>query len=287
MKKKIISIISFVSITIVTILFLWLHNNAFKEYPVKIDLGNNKYSILKGAVNVDAVIEDEHTKDDDSSRPNVYSATLYIGKGNETYQFVTVCIDYGNISEVIDTLQKSIKWKGKYFLVPTSCGGGNSWRCEEMHIFIINDNHLQKIGEATIDTRDDCINGKFHIIYDKFEGNNLTSHASAPAFTIFMHEVDGKLIANLSETWAQNQDNYKQYQMELDSLESDSNVKAIDLEGRVRPLFNNMILSKYCQRQDEFNKLNLIANRILNQDIKTILDSTLTIVIPGELPEEL
>ena len=71
MEKKYIFLFFLISSVIGIILYLWLHDNTPKEYLVRIDLGDGKYSILKGSVDVDAIIKDEHNKDQCNRYPAV------------------------------------------------------------------------------------------------------------------------------------------------------------------------------------------------------------------------
>jgi hypothetical protein len=189
------------------------------------------------------------------------------------------------IDDVLDKLKESIGWKGKYLLVPTSCGGGNAWRCDIMEIFVISNERLKRVGEAAMDTeKEEYKVGKFHDIYDKFEINDLTCHADAPGFEIVMYENNATMVVNLAETWEKNQEWFTDNESILDSIARNNNAVSIDGSTKLPPLLYNSVLSKYCQKQDDLNRCGYFANRILDNGSKAKLDSLLSMVIPGELP---
>jgi len=176
------------------------------------------------------------------------------------------------------------QWKGKYLLVPTSCGGGNAWRCETTHIFMISNDRLLKVGEGVLDTIDKNGYGQFHDFYDKYESNDLTCHADAPGFTLYMFESNGTLKVDLNETWENNQNVYQEYRNTLDTLAKQSDAKSVDDLAKLRPIVYNSVLCRYCKKQDETVHWNIVANMILENDLKVKLDKLLSSVVPGEIP---
>jgi hypothetical protein len=245
-------------------------------------LSKNTYSILHDSVDVDAVISPEYFTDP-SLRP-VFDILLNVHKGADNFQCESVYTDCDTSTEVVDRLQRSITWKGKYLLVPTSCGGGNAWRCDIMHVYCIVDNRLKNVGEASIDTNGEHDDGRFVDIYDKLESNNLTSHAEAPGFSIILYDSNGTFAANLTETWEENQSRYSENKSILESLSNKKNPQLIEDYEKLPPLVFNSVLCKYCQRQDELKLWNTLSSRLIDEDAKILLDSMLTLVVPGELP---
>jgi hypothetical protein len=238
----------------------------------------NRFTIIQDSINVDAEIEDV------DPAYHIYGVNLYISKGNDRYQIETVCEGCDTVDDVIDTLQSLIQWKGKYLLVPTSCGGGNAWRCETTHIFMILDNRLLKVGEGTLGTIDKNGNGIFRDFYDKYETNDLTCHADAPGFILYMYENNGALKVDLDKTWEINQNEYQEYRNILDILAKQSNAKSSDNLAKLRPVVFNSVLCRYCQKQDEILRWNKVADIILDDNSKVKLDKLLSSMVPGEMP---
>ncbi len=243
---------------------------------------NNEYSILKGAVDVDAIIDAEN--DEDPSLPRVYDITVNISKGADSYQCESVCVDCDSVGGVLARLRSLIAWEGKYLLIPVSCGGGNAWRCDVVEVFMLSNSRLIRVGQAGSDVYKESRLGKFHDIYDKLEINDLTSHADAPGFIIIMHEENGDMVANLMETWQENQGRYSDNQSFLDRIAKNSDPASIVDLKTLPPLLFNSVLTKYCQKKDELNHWSSVAKLLLDQASKAQLDSLVAIVTPGELP---
>jgi hypothetical protein len=242
-----------------------------------------KHIIMRDRVDVEATIDSEGNNYP-ASKP-IFDVTINISRRKDSYKCESIYVDCDTKDDVLHRLKETIVWKGKYLLVPTSCGGGNAWRCDIMQVFMVSNDHLIRVGEATIDAdKEEHEDGKFHDIYDKLEVNDLTCHADAPGFGIVMYEIDGKMVVNLKETWEENQEMYKENQSLLDSIARDSNGVSVDDLTKLPPLLDNSVLSKYCQRQDDLNRCGLLASLLLDHALKAKLDSTISLVIPGELP---
>lgn len=281
MSKKYIIAIS-VLVTIVILGGAYYLAKKHLESLSSAALGKNKYSIIKGSVNIDAVIE--AVDDEDPSLPRLYDITLSISKGPNSFEYESFYVDRDSVDGVMAKLRGIIAWEGKYLLVPISCGGGNAWRCDIVQVFMVLNDRLVKVGEAGSDRYKEYRTGRFHDIYDKLEINDLTSHADAPGFIIRMDEIDGTMVANLIDTWKENQGRYSDNQVLLDRITKNRNRKSIgDLKTLPLLLFNS-VLSKYCQKEDELNHWNFVANLLLDQASKAQLDSMITLATPGELP---
>jgi hypothetical protein len=91
--------------------------------------------------------------------------------------------------------KKHTGWEGPYLFVRTECGGGNAWRCNQDAIFRLKSGRLVRLGKIYADGRDASYNpyrkGRFRDLYDKFEENDLTDHATAPSFWIALDEKGG------------------------------------------------------------------------------------------------
>jgi hypothetical protein len=281
MSKKLIISLSAVGMVVLVCAAYYLLKK-HREPPVSEALNGDRHSIVKGKVDVDAFIRSGDVED--PSLPRLYEITLKISRGTESYQFESECDDCGSVDDVIGKLRGGITWEGKYLLVPISCGGGNAWRCNIVEVFALVNDRLMNVGEAGSDMHQEYRNGRFHDIYDKLEINDLTSHAEAPGFVIIMSEKNGAMVANLEETWKENQERYIDNQLLLDRFAKDRKAKSTAASTNLPPLLYNSVLSKYCHRPEEMKHWDSVASLLLDQDSKSKLDSLVGIVIPGELP---
>jgi hypothetical protein len=99
-----------------------------------------------------------------------------------------------------------------------------------------------------------------------------------------MFESNGTLKVDLNETWENNQNVYQEYRNTLDTLAKQSDAKSVDDLAKLRPIVYNSVLCRYCKKQDETVHWNIVANMILENDLKVKLDKLLSSVVPGEIP---
>jgi hypothetical protein len=203
-----------------------------------------------------------------------YQFELNVIYGKEKFKFETEMACIKNLNQAVSNQRKGTGWKGPYFFVAWERGGGNASRGYLDLVFMIKDGHLVYIGEVDSgeggEIGSSYKEGVFRDVYNKFEVNDLTSHAGAPIFWLVLEEKNGYLQVNLSRTWEEN------------SKEFSANARTLRDADEI--LFN-AVLAKYCQHKAELEKMIQAAKARLDKKDFEMLMKILSQVVPGELPE--
>jgi hypothetical protein len=222
-------------------------------------------------------------KDIDGKEPNHYQLELSIEYGDDRYKFTTNMIHTSTFQEAIESQRTSTRWKESYLLVGWERGGGNASRGYLDTVFMLNKGKLVYLGEVDADSFE---NGTFKDWYDKFEGNNLTSHADAPVIRLVVEEKSGRLVANLEKTWNENQKRFNENRAIIKDILTDKNMNS---ESRITwlsgPLLFNAVLGKYCKRQADMDSFLKLAGKNLDRKSLKIFNDILAGVVPGGLPQ--
>jgi hypothetical protein len=199
---------------------------------------------------------------------NHYQFELNVIYGKERFRFETEMAGIENSNQAIALQRSRTGWKGPYFFVGWDRGGGNASRGFLDLVFTLRDEQLVYIGETLAGEVDEpggsYKEGAFRDIYDKFENNELTSHAEAPLFSLVLEEKDGRFQVNLSRTWEEN-----------------STMKTRGAED----ILYNAVLAKYCQRKAELEEKIQAAKSMFDKEEFAKFMNILSQVVPGELPE--
>lgn len=220
---------------------------------------------------------------------NYHSFNLTVIGEGATYSVRSDLISK-SLDDAIGYLTRTSGWNDKYLFVRDECTGSNAWRCSLDHVYtIVSNNKLVHVGQVLAGEEEKVgpsySNGYFRDIYDKFEMNELTSHAGAPAFELVIKEVNGRFVVDRDLTWKENEAAYRQdrlmiekslQQITNDDFESDNEI--------VRALFSNSILSKYCGREAELANDVALIRRTGNKELEATMKKILSRVVPSELP---
>jgi len=221
-------------------------------------------------------------KDIDGSEENHYQLELSVEHNGERYKFHTNIMHITSYNDAIQYQRKRTHWQGPYLLVGYERGGGNAPRGYLDIVFILKKGKLLYLGEVDADS---FKNGVFKDWYDKFEGNELTSHAESPLIRLVLEEKGGRLMVNLDKTWTENQKRFNDNRAIINDILSN---KKMNSESKVTwlsgPLLFNAVLGKYCKRQTDMDSFLRIANKKLYRKSLRIFNEILTGVVPGELP---
>jgi len=221
-------------------------------------------------------------KDIDGKEPNHYQLELSIEYGGDRFKFSTNMIHTSTFQEAIESQRRSTRWKGPYILVGWERGGGNAERGYLDTVFMLKKGKLLYLGEVDADSFE---KGVFKDWFNKFEGNNLTSHADAPVIRLVIEEKGRRLVVNLEKTWTENQKRFNDNRAIINNILRD---KKMDSESKVTwlsgPLLFNAALGKYCKRQADMDRFLKIADKMLDKKTLEIFNDILSGVVAGELP---
>jgi hypothetical protein len=202
-----------------------------------------------------------------------YQFELNVIYAKDKFRFETDMAQIKDLNEAISQQRKTTGWKGPYFFVGWNRGGGNASRGFLDIVFTIRGGQLAYIGEAVAEelykSGSSYKGGIFRDVYNKFEINDLTSHAGSPMFWLVLEEKNGRLQVNLSRTWEKN------------SKDFSANAKTLRDADEI--LFN-AVLAKYCQRKVELEKMIQTAKSRLDKEELEKFMKILSQVVPGELP---
>jgi hypothetical protein len=205
---------------------------------------------------------------------NYYQFELGVIYGKDKFHFENAMAHITDFNQVISQQRKEIGWKGPYLFIGCGCdAGGNAARlCLDL-VFTIRDGRLVYIGEVNAEEREEPGSsykaGVFRDVYDKFDINDLTSHAGAPVLWLVLEEKNGRLRVNLGRTW---EENYKDFSANAKTLRNADEI-----------LFN-AVLAKYCQRKAELQQMIQAAKTKLDKEELEQFMKILSQVVPGELP---
>jgi hypothetical protein len=204
---------------------------------------------------------------------NYYQLELGVIYGKDKFRFETDMAQIADLNEAISQQRKTTGWEGPYFFVGWSRGGGNASRGFLDLVFMLRDGHLVYIGEVNAEEPDEpgssYKKGVFRDVYNKFETNDLTSHAGSPMFWLVLEEKNGRLQVNLGRTWEEN------------SKDFSANAKTLRNADEI--LFN-AVLAKYCQKKAELEQMIQAAKTKLDKEDLEGFMKIISQVVPGELP---
>ena len=244
----------------------------------------DKFIILSDSVKVTATLN--NPPDDEP-----FEAELTIERGNDRFRISTSIYGAKDQDEAISVLKRVTGWKEGYLFVREDCGGGNAWRCDLDHVFAIRQGRLNHLGEVAAGMPWDSLVGKykdgyFTDIYNKFEINDLTSHAHAPGMTLFLQEKGGHLQVNLEYTCLQNREVFMEDAAKIAGNRgkefADENSRAVYL---IPPILSNAVYAKYCRRGTELSHIMRVAKSVLTKHELQKFLAILAQVVPGEKPE--
>ncbi|HEY3276752.1 MAG TPA: hypothetical protein VGJ94_09040 [Syntrophorhabdaceae bacterium] len=234
-----------------------------------------------GSVQVTAKLREEF------ERP--FNIELLVQSAQERFAIETNIIAVANVKEAFEVQERHTYRRDGYLFVRIECGGGNASRCDRNVVFSLRSGRLQRLGEVAAGERDSFKksgrNGFFYDIYDKFENNRMTDHASAPIFELVLYEQDGRLEADLPRTWLHNQSMFKKKAAKIDAVMADKSLKASIRDPILSALIiSNAVIAKYCEKKEEASKLNELAASYLNEEGQELFRQILDEVKPGEYP---
>lgn len=213
---------------------------------------------------------------------------LVVSRGEEEFRVSTTLLGVADEREALARLQAGVGQKGKYLFVREECGGGNAWRCSVDHVFLMRGERLVTLGTifAHPESREaggGYDGGWFQDVYDKLEINALTSHAAAPAFRIWIQEIDGRLAADLGRTWRENRARFAE---RARLYRTGAGSAGAGREGEVlrAALLHNAALARYCGKEAETQAVLSSARSLLDAEVYGRLAGELSSVEPGELP---
>ncbi len=258
-------------------------NNELNSKPKKF-LAVIEYPLINDKVTVTAILD---------TTVNYPSFTIVTKKENKVFK--THSESFGEISEIdsiINAMKKNIFWRDGYLFV-YSDSPGNGWNARYYNVFTVRNNELLYIGQISEEYKENTngVNpmyneGTFKYLYDKFEINDLTSHACAPGFYLIMTETDGHFVVDLKRTWQQGLEEYISNQAEINKLIQNYVAQNDTFKSLNEKLLYNAVLSKYCKKEKECRKaVNLASNFLLKEELK-IFNEIVSQVKPGEIPEK-
>jgi hypothetical protein len=243
------------------------------------------FTILERPVKV---VAQPDSKPGDPAR--FFPFTLTVSYGGRSFMFGTLLIAVADRDQALAMLRRTIGWKDGYLFVRQECGGGNMWRCDVDQVFAVRDGRLIHIGEQLGGRRDQgpgawFREGYFTDVYDRFESNDLTSHAGAPSFTVYMKEKHGTFVVDLTRTWAGNRNAFKRDRDEIPRVarnqEMDPRARAETLASL---LLHNALLERYCLKPRLLVRTMRNAARLLPPGKEKVFKDIVDRVLPGQLP---
>ncbi|HEX5464823.1 MAG TPA: hypothetical protein VFW88_08925 [Burkholderiales bacterium] len=244
-----------------------------------------RFTILAQPVKV---VAQSDSKPGDPAR--FFPFALTVSHGGRSFTFRTLLIAVADRHQALAVLRQTIGWKDGYLFVRQECGGGNRWRCDVDQVFALRDGRLIHIGEQLGGRREQGPGAFFHDgyftdVYDRFESNDLTSHAGAPSFTIYIKENNGSFVVDLTRTWAGNRDAFKRDRNEIPRVaqnhEMDPRTRAETLASL---LLHNAILARYCLKPHLLAQTMWNAADMLPPGKQKIFKRIVGGVLPGQLP---
>lgn len=222
--------------------------------------------------------------------PRFYPFTITVAHEQQAYSYRTVLVAVDDLAAAAAVLRRTIGWRGGYLFARRECGGGNAWRCDVDLVYALRDGRLASIGEQIGGTRSQAPgaayrNGHFVDVYDRLEINDLTSHAGAPSFRIYLVDRNGRLEADLAYTWRMDSRRFEASRRELARVERDRN-----LDPRARSetmaslLLHNAALARYCRQAGPLAETDRDARRLLAPAAYAAFERLVMTVEPGQLP---
>jgi hypothetical protein len=234
--------------------------------------------ILSGDVRVTArLVEDLQV---------VYGFDIAAEHAGDRYTWSTV-VRAKCAADAISELRKQTGWKLGYLFVPESTGGGTAWRVSREHVFALRAERLAHVGEVLAGgdaPGSGYEDGCFADIYDKFEMNDLTDHASAPGVLMYSRDKDGSLVVDMDYTWEQNCERFAESMAQI-ARATRASSKPEEGWHMVADILSNAVTAKYCRRAAELKQMMRIAEARLDPKHLRILKDIVADVSPGELPK--
>lgn len=246
------------------------------------------FAILEKPVAVSAQLDSNP-----STPPHFYTFRVTVTRDRQTYSYRTFLVAVDNVAAAVAVLRRTIGWRGGYLFARRECGGGNAWRCDVDLIFALRGGRLVRIGEQIGGTRSQAPgaayrNGHFVDVYDRLETNDLTSHAGAPWFRIYLVDRDGRLAADLPYTWRMDVRRFESSRRELDHVERDRKLDPHARDETIASLLlHNAALARYCRQAGALDKTAVDAKRLLAPAAYARFERLVASVAPGELPRPL
>lgn len=220
-----------------------------------------------------------------------FDLDLCVRYKDDRFRLTTSILAAGTIPEAIRQQKRYTGWKGPYVFVRTSCGGGNRWRCTREEVFRVRNGHLVHLGSVFARPDDppgsSFQGGRFVDLYNKFEMNDLTGHADAPAPWLVLYEKRGRFCVDVPGTWQKNrtefQRNHKLVHAFMSAKKRVGDKDRFDTTGA---LLFNAVLSKYCSKTEYLKELGAAAERALDKEQLCIFLEIVSQVVPGELPAQ-
>ena len=252
------------------------------EGAMKGRIGQEEVTVFAdGSVQVTAKLRKEFDRS--------FNIELLVQSAQERFALETNIIAVANFKEAFEVQKRHTYRRDGYLFVRIECGGGNVWRGDRNVVFSLRSGRLQRLGEVAAGERDSFKksrrDGFFYDIYDKFEDNRMTDHASAPIFELVLYEQDRRLKADLPRTWLHNQSVFKKKAAKIDAVMGDKSLKT-STRDRILPalIISNAVIAKYCEKKEEASKLNELAAAYLNEEGQELFRQILDDVKPGEYP---
>jgi hypothetical protein len=219
----------------------------------------------------------------------MYVFAITIRRGAEAFECETV-ITIRNEEDAVSVLRRAVSWKGGYLFVRGDCGGANAWLFYQEEIFAIRNGRPKHTGEILAaeerGSPAQYYDGEWFIdLYDKFESNWLTDHASAPCITLYSREVAGRLEVDLAEMWLRNRQEYEENVAMLNQLHG-THYPHPDARSLyvISALLRNAVIAKYCRRNSELQAAIASAKAYLDEGANGGFLEIVSEVIPGEMP---
>jgi len=243
-----------------------------------------EFTILKNIVTVTA-----RAAEPTSGSP--FDLDLCVRYRDDQFRLATSILAAGTVPEAVQQQKKYTGWKNPYVFVRTSCGGGNRWRCNREEVFRVRNGHLVHLGSVFVRSDDrfgsSFQNGRFVDLYNKFEMNDLTGHADAPAPWLVLYEKRGRFCVDVPGTWQKNQAEFRRNHRLVHSFSSEKKSGGDeDRSDTTGALLFNAVLSKYCSKPEYLKELRAAAERVLDKEQLCIFLEIVSQVVPGELPAQ-
>jgi len=222
--------------------------------------------------------------------PHFYPFTITVAHEQQAYSYRTALVAVDDAAAAIAILRRTIGWRGGYLFARRECGGGNAWRCDVDLVFALRGGRLERIGEQIGGTRSQAPgaayrNGHFVDVYDRLEINDLTSHAGAPWFRIYLVDRDGELAVDLPYTWRMDARRFAENRREIVRVERDPKLDPrARNESLASLLLHNAALARYCRQAGPLEATDSDAKRLLAPVAYASFQRIVASVEPGQLP---
>jgi hypothetical protein len=213
-----------------------------------------------------------------------YTAQIGVHNG-PIAQLVNTAVTANTQPDAELVLRKQVQWHTPYLFVHSSCSYNRSLRCEGETVFKLADASVLRLGDL-IGTAPAVYNrGHFLDVYDKLEGQLHLAPGLTPSFVIVLDDVGRQFAVNAAVTWSSNADAWQQRARQLAAAHPDMDWPEPELAQYLSALVSNAALARYCNRQDELQKLLNAAQSVLAFGQLRMVTDALSKVVPMELPK--